>query len=151
MVKAKQAENEPMVSAGGIAFKVNTGVVEVPVFECGPCRKGEGVSFVVNGVRRECVAGLKEVLAATKDDLDFVNELSDRLLSSLRIINTFKLEVTGGEESVEVGPFRTSGDIKSKVIGVLIKVLDTASAVFERDAGVDRVTVRISPDWGCSV
>lgn len=137
------------VSVGRVAFRVNTGVVEVPVFECGPCRKGEGVSFVVKGIRRECVAALRETLASTKGDPSFANELSDRLLNSLRIVDTFKLEVTGGEESVEVGPFQTCNDIKSKILGVLIKVLDAASAMFERDAGVDSVAVRINPDWGC--
>jgi len=150
MSKDAKADRESITSAGEVAFRVKTGVVEVPVLEHKSCREGEGDFLVVSGIKRECVAGLREALAATKGDLGFVNELSPGLLNSLRITDVFEVEVASGEESVKRGPFRTSNDVRSKIIGVLMKVLETAGTMFEKDEKIDTVTARINPDWGCT-
>lgn len=150
MDKGRQVGRGSITPAGVVAFRVKTGVVEVPVFEHGSSREGEGVSIIINGISRECVAVLKKALAATKGDLSFANELSGGFLNSLRITDTFKLEAMGEGESAEAGSFQTPNDIRSKILGVLIKVLETAGAVFAKNDEVDSVAVRIKPDWGCT-
>jgi hypothetical protein len=141
--------------AGKIAFLARGLDVDVPLEE--PVAEGKPVEIVIDGVNQRCLNALREFFMNLSVDCSGVDK---KLLDSLRITNAFDVGVTGvtqdgGSVEVSSGVFRTSDEIREKVLSVLRKVFECIDRAVCIATGKGLPCLRdfivtVKPDWGCT-
>lgn len=140
---------------GEVVFMARGLDVTVPLEET--TVKGESVEIIIDGVNQRCLTALREVFEGLSVDCSGVDR---KLLDGLRITNVFDVGVTGmtqdgGSVEVSSGVFRTSDEVRMKVLAVLKKVLECIDRAVriatDKDLPCFRdFIVAVKPEWGCT-